>query len=110
MPTPSTPEEITLAWYVNALGDDVTLATSCAAEAADLVSHMVGATNPYLVPASVIARAVLEVGADLYYRKASRNGIVQFDGIETSSTMRISRDPLSAAYPFLRQFMPMGLG
>lgn len=109
MPT-SDPEAITLAWYVQAVGEDATLAQQCASEASELVAPLVGAQNPYSVPESVIARAVLEVGADLFYRKASRNGIVQFDGVETSSAVRISRDPLSAAYPFLRPYMPMGLG
>ena len=110
MPTSDTPEAITLDWYVQALGDDAEFAQQCATEASTLVTHMIGTDNPYQVPADVIARAVLEVGADLYYRKASRNGIVQFDGVETTSALRIGRDPLSAAYPFLRPFLPMGLG
>lgn len=109
MPT-SDPEAVTLAWFVQALGQDEQFAQQCANEASALVAPLVGEDNPYNVPDEVIARAELEVGADLFYRKASRNGIVQFDGIETSSAVRISRDPLSAAYPFLRPFMPMGLG
>jgi len=103
-----TPEEITLAWYVKALGEDENLATESAATAEALVSSIRG-TDSGLVPAEVISRAVLEVGADLYYRKAARNGVVMFDGTETSSAVRISRDPLAAAYPFLRPFIPFGL-
>lgn len=104
-----TAQEITLAWYVQALGEDVNYATASASEATIMVGHLVGEGNPWEVPDEVIARAVLEVGADLYYRKASRNGVVQFGGSEVSDTIRISRDPLSAAYPYLRPFIPFGL-
>ena len=103
-------QEVTLAWYVQALGADEMLATASEAEATELVTALVGASNPYKVPASVISRAVLEVGANLYHRKSSNNGIVSFtspDGME--SGMRITRDPLSVAFPLLRPYMPMGL-
>lgn len=100
---PATPTT-TLEWFVEALGEDVAYAADSKAEAADLVDNFVGAGNPFNVPTSVIARAVLEVGADLFYRKASRNGVVGFDGPDPQP-FRLNRDPMAAAYPILRPFL-----
>jgi hypothetical protein len=97
-----------LAWYVHALGEDAEFAATSAQEAAVLVGHFVGKDNPYKVPDEVLARATIEVGADLYYRKASRNGIVGLDGAD-AQPFRLNRDPMAAAYPLLRQFIPAGL-
>lgn len=99
----------TLEWFVQASGDDVAFATECATQAAELVTNLVGTDNPYGVPESTLARVILEVGADLYYRKASRNGIAGFEDGGEPQPMRLNRDPLAAAYPILRQFLPMGL-
>lgn len=107
MADPTTPAT-TLEWYVQAIGDDVPFAAESATDAATLVGHLVGEGNPYGVPENVVARAVLEVGADLYYRKASRNGIVGLEGIDPQP-MRLNRDPLVAAYPFLRPYLVFGL-
>lgn len=108
MPDETTPAT-TLDWYVQALGDD----TAYAAESAQVASQMVtdfigGSSNPFGVPASVVARAVLEVGADLYYRKASRNGVASIEGVEPQ-IFRLNRDPMAAAYPLLRRYLVMGL-
>jgi hypothetical protein len=102
---------VDLKWYVTAIGEDEPFAQQCAAEAEIMVGNFVGATektpNPYNVPDEVLGRAVLEVGADLYYRKASRNGIASFDtGMPAPEPMRLNRDPMAAAFPILRPFMP----
>lgn len=97
-----------LKWYVDALGDDVAYAATSAAEAAELVGDFVGEGNPFNVPAKVLARAILEVGADLYYRKASRNGVVGLDGVDPQP-FRLNRDPMAAAYPLLRRRLVSGL-
>lgn len=98
-----------LTWYVDALGDDVAFATASKAEATELVNDFIGgAGNPFDVPPVIVARAVLEVGADLYYRKASRNGVVGLDGVEPQP-FRLNRDPMAAAYPLLRRYLVTGI-
>lgn len=96
-----------LDWYVTAIGEDATYAQQCALEAEIMVDNFIGAANPYAVAPAIVKRAVLEVGADLYYRKASRNGIASFDtGMPAPEPMRLNRDPMAAAYPILRPFLP----
>ncbi|WP_314148234.1 hypothetical protein [uncultured Leifsonia sp.] len=107
-PSDGAPEVIDLVWYVNAIGEDVNYARSTEAEARQLVEDFIGKDNPYKVPESIVERAVLEVGADLYYRKASRNGVVQMEGVEPQ-LFRLNRDPMAAAYPLLRRYLVMGL-
>jgi hypothetical protein len=102
------PAATDLSWYVEAVGEDVTFATSAQAEAEQMVGDFIGEGNPYGVPELVAARAVLEVGADLYYRKASRNGMVTLDGVEPQ-IFRLNRDPMAAAYPLLRRYLVLGL-
>ncbi|MDJ1115341.1 hypothetical protein [Microbacterium dauci] len=103
----SAPTELT--WYVDAVGDDVEFAGESKTLATQMVHDFIGgAENPFGVPAPVVARAILEVGADLYYRKASRNGVVELGGVE-AQPFRINRDPMTAAYPLLRRYLVMGL-
>ena len=97
-----------LQWYVDAIGDDAAYAAQSTFEATDLLENFIGAGNPYKVPDAVVARCLLEVGADLYYRKASRNGVVGLEGVDPQP-FRLNRDPMAAAYPLLRQFIPLGL-
>lgn len=103
-PAPAT----TLEWYVDAQADDQPFAQESAEVAQQMVEDFIGSGNPYKVPAGVVARAVLEVGADLYYRKASRNGVMTVAGIEPQM-FRLNRDPMAAAYPLLRRYLVMGL-
>lgn len=63
-----------------------------------------------LIPVEVYDRAVLEVGAELFHRKASRNGVAQFATGDSVSPMRISRDPLVAARGLLAPFLPTPVG
>lgn len=103
-PTPAT----TLEWYVQAVTADAAFAKESEEVATQMVTDFIGAGNPFKVPEKVVARAVLEVGADLYYRKASRNGVVTMEGVEPQM-FRLNRDPMAAAYPLLRRYLVMGL-
>lgn len=105
----TTPATTDLSWYVQAVGEDAPFAKECEGVATQMVHDFIGGeTNPFKVPASVVARAVLEVGADLYYRKASRNGVATFGSVEPQP-FRLNRDPMTAAYPLLRPYLVMGL-
>lgn len=107
MSDPSVPSPTDLAWYVQAVGpDDTDYAAQCSIEATELVESIVGTHE---VPVSVVDRAVLEVGADLYHRKAARSGLVQFGGgTEAPAVHRIPLDPLRTAWPILRPYLPGG--
>lgn len=79
---------------------------SCALEAASLVASQVGTAK---VPKEVMARAVLEVAAELYHRKSAPNGIKNFaDGFDGATAIRVARDPLVAARPLLAPYLPLG--
>lgn len=94
---------VDLATYVKAKPGD-TFVPECAAEAKELVARHIGAVK---VPDSVVARAELEVGADLYYRRDTRNGIAGFGGSGDTPPQqtRIARDPLRAAYDILAPWL-----
>lgn len=97
-----------LAKYVQGdLASDAEFLQQCVNEATELVAHRI---NGKEVPPSVEGRATLEVAADLYYRKRSRNGISTFDGPDgMPEPMRISRDPMQAAQPILAPFLGLGI-
>lgn len=104
-PTPAT----TLEWYVEAVTVDAPFAKESEEVAQQMVTDFIGGeANPFGVPEQVVARAALEVGADLYYRKASRNGVMTMEGVEPQM-FRLNRDPMAAAYPLLRRYLVMGL-
>lgn len=91
-----------LARHVQATKRTDSYVSECLDEAADLVTDYLSAAAKD-VPTSVLNRAVIEVGADLFWRREARNGIMTFDGggdagIETA---RVSADPLRAARPLL---------
>lgn len=72
--------------------------------AVELVDAYVG---EHEVPAKVKARAYLEVGAELWHRKNTKNAVAQF-AIPDAEPIRIARDPMVAAYPLLRRYLPGG--
>lgn len=51
-------------------------------------------------------REVIELGSELYYRKAARNGVVSI-GLD-GAPIRISNDPYKAAEARLARFVPLG--
>lgn len=75
----------------------------CATEAAEKIARVVldAVTPP---PASAVSRAVLEYGKELFDRRQSRNGIAGLDSPDFQP-MRIARDPMKAALPFLLDYM-----
>lgn len=99
----ATPETIAaLAAYVGATVADAYV-IACAAEATDMVALPVSKAAG-VVPAAVVARAVLECGAELYHRRQSRNGIAGLDNMDFAP-MRIARDPMKAAMPYLQPYL-----
>lgn len=96
-----------LATYVQAGETNTEFVSSCLAEATELVDTAIqGAT----VPESVYKRAVLEVGADLYYRRENRSGIAVFGTADGGTIpLRTNRDPLAAARPLLQQYVLGGI-
>lgn len=75
----------------------------CEATALQLVTAHVGTAT---VPTEVLRTAVREVGADLFHRRKSRNGVTTFAGVDGATPVRLNRDPLTAAYPILRPYLP----
>ena len=101
---PATPEQIAaLAGYCQASATDAYV-VQCAHEAADMVALPVSKVAPGTVPASAVDRAVLEYGKELFDRRQSRNGIVGLADTDFTP-MRIARDPMKAAMPFLQPFL-----
>lgn len=96
------PNPTALGPYVAATAADAYV-VQCAKEAAAMVGRVVAqAATP--VPADVAERAALEVGAELYHRRQSRNGITGLDNMDFAP-MRIARDPMKAAMPYLQPYL-----
>lgn len=91
--------------YVGGVEADREFISECATTATSLVTERCQSAT---VPADVQARAVLEVGADLYNRRKARNGIAGLDNVEVSP-MRIRSDPMKAAQAILFPFLEPGL-
>lgn len=91
--------------YVNAGEGDLDFATECFNEATSLVGKFVGT---FVVPEPVLKRAVKEVGAELFHRRAAKNGIAQFATTD-GAPVRVARDPMVAAYPILNRYVGLGL-
>lgn len=87
--------------------EDEQFISSCLGEAIELVDHRCGTANGN-VPEAALRRAYIEVGSELYNRRAAPNGISQFAAAD-GSAIRIARDPMVAAEPILRPFLPMGM-
>ncbi len=97
------PAGVTLTQYVKAVSTDAAFVTACETEAETIVAEHIGVAS---VPAEVRRRAVLEVAADLFYRRKSQNGITVFGGGDVDLTpLRIARDPLHAARELLRPYL-----
>lgn len=92
-----------LAGYCQATAGDAYVA-QCANEAADMVALPVSKVAPGTVPATAVDRAVLECGKELFDRRQSRNGIAGFGETEFAP-MRIARDPMKAAMPYLQPYL-----
>jgi hypothetical protein len=84
---------------------DAPVVEACWDEASALVSRFVGASD---VPAVIVRRATLEVGAELFARRSAPSGISQFQDA-TGGSIRLARDPMTGAYPILTPFVGMGI-
>jgi len=85
---------------------DAPYAESCWDEASALVSRFVGSAE---VPDSIVERATLEVGSELFHRKQAPSGIQGYaanDGAPPAP--RLNRDPMSRVYAILGPFIPGG--
>ncbi len=80
---------------------------ACLGEAVALVDNRCGAALD-TVPEAALHRAYIEVGSELYNRRAAPSGISQFAAAD-GSAIRIARDPMVGAEPILRPFLPLGL-
>ena len=90
--------------YVGAKDAQLVFVTECWDEALVLVTAYV---DPVMIPAEILDRACLEVGAELFHRKSAKNGIAQFGAVD-GQPVRIARDPMVAAYPLLDRFVKGG--
>lgn len=84
----------------------------CDAEAQALVAGFLGVPPSQVywsedIPIEVVARAVLEVAAELFHRKNTKNAVAQFASPD-GAPVRIARDPMVAAYPLLRPWVGGG--
>lgn len=102
-----------LAAYVHASPGDGEVADAYA-EAWEMVANRTkpGNVRDGGVPAVIVARAVKEVGADLFHRRTSRNGVASFGdgGPDNFTPLRIARDPMKAAADILAPYMLPGIG
>ncbi len=91
--------------YVNTDATQDAYLGTCWAEAEALVTAHVGSAS---VPAAVHARAVLEVGAELYHRRNAPGGVIAAYADLGAAPVRVARDPMVAAYPLLAPYLPGG--
>lgn len=79
---------------------------NCTAEAIELVLTIVGATE---VPAPIGERAVIEAGADLFWRQQARNGIATFESEGALETVRVGLDPTRSARAVLQPYLGVAI-
>lgn len=101
-----------LAAYVG-LPTENAVTTDCWEQASALVDgYLTGMIVAYVgqtigVPWRIVERAKLEVGAELFHRKNTKNAVAQFASPD-GSPVRVARDPMVAAYPLLRPYIGGG--
>lgn len=116
-------EELTeeLKDFVDAPDEQATFIGECAAEAVEFITGRVPNTDGgaavvdgILVPVTessplgdvVYKREVLELGAELFYRRQAKNGIVSTDSL--GNAIRISNDPWKVSAQRLATHRPLG--
>ena len=92
--------------YVNAPAADDDLVEANWDEASELIDVFIGTSE---VPAVILDRARIVVGAELYGQRAAPNGIAQFATFDGQSAIRVARDPMTGAYPLLGRYVPLGI-
>ncbi|SDQ11080.1 phage gp6-like head-tail connector protein [Microbacterium sp. cf332] len=79
---------------------------ACAATADALLGAYVGDA---VVPEVILERAALEVGAELFIRRATRGANAGQIGTLEGPTFRTARDPLTGVYAMLAPFVGPGV-
>lgn len=93
-----------LAALVGSLATDEEFVEECWNDAVVLVDKRIAAD---VVPDEIVQQSYRDVGADLYWRRAARNGIVGINS-QDSSPVRINRDPMAACEYILMPFLTPG--
>lgn len=90
--------------YVKANDDDSAFVHECWDSAVALIANKIGT---HAVPVTIVDRARLEVGAELFHRRQAPNGVAQFAALD-GAPVRVARDPMVAANAILDPYLPMG--
>lgn len=101
---------VTLAAYVSATSPADPYVVECEAQAEAIVAEALRPATPggpeRPVPPTLRARAVLEVGAELYARRGLRNGVATFGSADGDlQPVRVSRDPMHLARSILAPYI-----
>jgi hypothetical protein len=94
--------------YVGAPDSDNAFVSTCWDQAHELVDLFCGIAVAD-VPASVLKRAKIECGSELFHRRSAPNGIAQFATLDGGSAVRVARDPMVGAYPLLTPYIGLGV-
>lgn len=104
VPAAASTDAAALAAYVQAPATDPYLAT-CAAEADAMVATLVEQA-PRPVPEVLRTRAALETGAELFYRRTARGGVMSFgEGDGGMITQHVRTDALVPARALLAPYL-----
>jgi len=78
----------------------------CTAEAIELVLTIAG---EHEVPKPIGERAVVEAGADLFWRQQARNGVATFESEGALETVRVGLDPTRSARAVLQPWLGVAI-
>ena len=93
--------------YVRASSGDLADCELDAATAEDMIATAI-VDAVFDVPETIRQRAVLQVGAELFNARMTKNGISQFASPDGQGT-RIARDPMVAANAILAPYVGAGI-
>lgn len=79
---------------------------TCTEEAIELVLKIAGERE---VPKPIGERAVVEAGADLFWRQQARNGIATFESEGALETVRVGLDPTRSARAVLQPYLGVAI-
>jgi hypothetical protein len=78
--------------------EDTSFLQNCWDQATNLIKKYAGDTD---APAAVKTQAILLCGAELYYRRGTKSGILGDPTGLGTETLRLSLDPMQGAYQLL---------
>lgn len=79
---------------------------SCTDEAIELVLTIAGDRE---VPKPIGERAVIEAGADLFWRQQARNGVATYESEGALETVRVGLDPTRSARAVLQPYLGVAI-